>query len=787
MPLLWLSLAFLGGILLAAALSAAAQPAAVPGLHWGVWAGLGLIFVALDFFEKRAAARLGWLAAVRRVNRVGLALLLAALCAGAARYQAHTPALRTHDLAYYNENTVELRGRIDAPPDVRDNAVLLRVRVDALKPSGNTALQPVKGFVLVRLQPGQDWQYGDTLSLYGKLATPSENEEFSYRDYLAVRGIHSIMYYPSARLVEHGGGNALLSAIYALRGKAYETIERLFPQPEAGLLSGILLGLENDIPADLENAFRDTGTTHIIAISGFNIAILAGLFFGLAARLVPRIYAPLIAIPAIIAYTLLVGAQASVVRAAIMGSMALLGRQIGRQSAGANSLAFSAALMCLFNPLMPWDVGFQLSFMATLGLVLFAEPLHQRLETWAAGRFSPQTAKRLSGWVSEYFLFTLAAQVTTLPLIAYHFGRFSISSFLANILILPPQPLVMILGGAALLAGLVWLPLGKLFVMLAWPLPAYTNQMVRLLAQIPGGSLTLGEIPIWAVLAFYVLLFTLTLGRKPLRRLKERWAPELRLKPAALLVALLLAGAGIWRGVADAPDGNLHLTVLNVPDGPALLIQTPDGQALLVNGSSSASQLSSELGQRLPFLRRRLDGLVVTSRKNSALEGLPLTVERFPVKLVLWNEDAAGIRAGESLAKTLQRQSAELHWLENGERLLLGEGAQLRVLLHGSLGTALLVEWGNFCLLMPGGFSAATLLREFPNDLSGVDVIVLGEDDLENDSLLDWGALNPLVTLWRGSAGVAITGDDPHWLHLDPYAWAAFETDGAYLSASRGQ
>ncbi len=154
---------------------------------------------------------------------------------------------------------------------------------------------------------------------------------------------------------------------------------------------------------------------------------------------------------------------------------------------------------------------------------------------------------------------------------------------------------------------------------------------------------------------------------------------------------------------------------------------------------------------------------------------------------MLWNEDAAGIRAVKAWQKRCNARAQNCTGWKNGERLLLGEGAQLRVLLHGSLGTALLVEWGNFCLLMPGGFSAATLLREFPNDLSGVDVIVLGEDDLENDSLLDWGALNPLVTLWRGSAGVAITGDDPHWLHLDPYAWAAFETDGAYLSASRGQ
>ena len=781
MPLLWLSLAFLGGILLAAAI----LPGVQPGLHWAAWAVPGLLFLTLAFFEKRASARLPWLAALRQANRVGLALLLAVFFAGALRYQTHTKAARAHDAAYYNESTLELRGRIDAPPDVRDNAVLLRVRVDTVKPSGSVALQSVKGFVLVRLQPGEDWHYGDELVLYGKLATPSENEEFSYRAYLAVRGIHSILYYPSVRVIANGGGNPLLSAIYTLREKSYATIEHLFPQPEAGLLSGILLGLEHDIPADLEEAFRDTGTTHIIAISGFNIAILAGLFFGLAARLVPRIYAPLLAIPAIIAYTVLVGAQASVVRAAIMGSMALLGRQIGRRGSGVNSLAFSAALMCLFNPLMPWDVGFQLSFMATLGLVLFAEPLQLRLEEWAGKRFSPATTRHISGWVSEYFLFTLAAQVTTLPLIAYHFGRFSLSSFLANILILPPQPLVMILGGVTLLAGLVWFPLGKILAIVTWALPAYTNQFVRCLAQIPGGSLSLGEIPQWTLLAYYVLLFALTVGRKPLISLKERWAPELRLKPAGLLVAMMLVCAGIWRGVAYTPDGNLHLTVLNVPDGPALLIQTPDGQALLINGGSSASRLSSELGQRLPFLRRRLDGLVVTARANAALQGLPLTAERFPVELVLWNEEAATLRTGQDLFEVLQDQEAVMQRLESGQRLLLGEGAQLRVLLHGSLGTALMVEWNDFCMLVPGGFSAKTLQREFPDDLAGVDVVVLAENDFAMRSLREWEALNPVVTLCSGNAGAAGLEDNPRQLYLDTYSWVAFETDGQSLNISR--
>jgi competence protein ComEC len=154
-------------------------------------------------------------------------------------------------------------------------------------------------------------------------------------------------------------------------------------------------------------------------------------------------------------YTVLVGASASVLRAAIMGCFALIARQMGRQT-GINTLAITAALMAGDNPHIIWDVGFQLSFAATLGLVLYAEPLQTWFARLLAHRLPPATARRIAGPAGDYFLFTLAAQVMTLPIIAYHFQRISLVSIVANPVILPAQPPVMILGGLAVLLGLIW-------------------------------------------------------------------------------------------------------------------------------------------------------------------------------------------------------------------------------------------------------------------------------------------------------------------------------------------
>ncbi|UCF27220.1 MAG: ComEC/Rec2 family competence protein, partial [Chloroflexota bacterium] len=404
-------------------------------------------------------------------------------------------------IAYYNDAGQETRvmGTIIKPPDVQDNKVVFRVGVEGIQPYGETMFNPVRGVMLARVSNTEDWKYGDRIMLRGDLETPPEFEDFSYRAYLAQQGVYSYMSNARIYRTSSGGGNFILRAIYAYKTHALDTLYRLWPDPEASLLAGILLGVESGIPEDVDQAFRDTGTSHIIVISGFNITIIAGLLVGVFSRLfgggqsgVRR--AAVIALIGIAAYTILVGADAAVVRAAIMGGTAVFASLVGRRQDGLNTLAVVAGLMAAFNPQVLWNIGFQLSFAATLGLVLYAEPLKAAFEKLASRRVTVETAQKLSRPVGEYFLFTLAAQVLVLPIIIYYFQRFSISSLIANPLILPAQPPVMILGGLALLAGTVYYPLGQLLAWIAWPFVAYTIRIVEFLAGFPGGTLNLGEV-----------------------------------------------------------------------------------------------------------------------------------------------------------------------------------------------------------------------------------------------------------------------------------------------------
>jgi competence protein ComEC len=295
--------------------------------------------------------------------------------------------------------------------------------------------------------------YGDLVRISGNPETPPENESFSYQEYLARKGIHSLVSYPRLEALSSGHGNPLLATLYRFRLKGYGVLNSILPQPQAALLSGILLGLDQDLPDDLVLAFQETGTAHIIAISGFNIAIISAFFFWLFSLLATRWKVFFFSVLVIFLYALLVGAEPAVMRATIMGAMAILGTQIGRRGSGLNTLVFTAAVMCFFDPYLLWDVSFQLSFAATLGLIVIGNPLLRWFTVWLEKRMPSEKARKEADPVGEYLLLTLAAQAASLPLMALHFHQVSLTSVIANPLILPAQPLIMMLGAVALLAG----------------------------------------------------------------------------------------------------------------------------------------------------------------------------------------------------------------------------------------------------------------------------------------------------------------------------------------------
>jgi competence protein ComEC len=783
MPLFWVSLGFLLGTYLAHEYS-------ISILSWSTAA---FIAVMLTLLFSRGM----WPGIYQRLNRVTeklqfsptiLALAIVFLSLGAIRYQLSLPTNNPSFIGYYNDRDLEyvFDGVLVEPPDVRDTYTNLHIKVKQLHAVGEETFTAVKGNLLARVSNSTNFSYGDLIRVEGSIATPASNEDFSYREYLINLGIYSYSYYPSTQLLQHGRGNFIKSALYGFKQNALDKVYTLFPDPEASLMAGILLGVEAGIPQAVQEAFRETGTSHIIVISGFNITIIAALFALLFSRILGKGKGALVAAAGIILYTLLVGANAAVVRAALLGLLTLMGRQFGRRQVGLNSLAFTGALMVMVTPNVLWDVSFQLSFAATLGIMVYAEPLTNWFIRFTSKFIAREKVERLAGPVGEYFLLTLAAQITTLPLMIYYFKRLSLTSIIANPLILPAQPPVMVLGGLSVLSGMVFQPAGQLIAWTAWPFMAYTIRVVEWLAGILHGSIPLGQVAFPLIAIFYGILFAVT-------SFHAQIVPTVkRLSPAFPLTLMAVGTILVWRTAFYAPDNLLHVTILDVGTGEAVLIQSPTGRYVLINGGPSTIRLSDGLGRRMPPLNRTLDWLVAADTDNEDLAGIPANLARFPPIHVLWAGNTNGTRAARDLWGQLLSSSIPVDMMENGQTLDLGDGAGLMALFTNEQGAVLLLRWENFRMLLPMGMDFEAM-DEILSDSSmrNVSALLLSESGyspLNPPELISY--LHPRVALLSVAAADRSGLPSPeaiqalegyNLLRTDLNGWIEILTDGEQM------
>jgi len=650
------------------------------GSAWlaGIWLASFLFpprwALGVALFLSLISLLLGWREARLRV--INLCLLF--LFLGAFRYLLALPHFDETALAYYNGHTVTLEGVVVGEPDLRDRWVKLRVEAKRLKVEGEW--REVQGLALVHTYRYPGYSYGDLLQIEGELETPPEFESFSYKDYLARQGIYTLLRYPQIDRLAQGQGNPFYAALYGLKDRAQATIRAILPEPEASLLSGILLGRDSEIPKDLWDDFNRTQTAHIIVISGFNISIVAGLLSYIGQRILGRNRCLYFALSGILLYTIFVGAGPSVVRAAIMGSLYIIAIHLGRQAHALISLVVAAFLMTLLNPFTLWDLGFQLSFAATLGLILFVPSW----QGWLVSRLDSLSWGVLASGLKalgEGIIVTLAAQIWVLPIILHNFRRFSLVSLLSNALIVPAQPGVMILGGVATILGLIARPLGQVVAWVAWLFLRWTTFTVQLTAKLPWAAVDIGEFSLGLAVLYYGLLIALSMvrgssfsGWQPCNRLAKRLPMKVILGTLAV-VALLL-----WPALFTLPDGRLHVSFLDVGQGDSILIESPSGHQILVDGGPSPAAVTSALGKALPFWDRSLDLVVLTHPQEDHLVGLIGVLERYDVGRFLYPGQGCVTEICRNLWESIEEGEVVHREIEAGMCIELGDGVVVEVL-----------------------------------------------------------------------------------------------------------
>lgn len=711
MPLLWLSCAFLAGL-------AVGTGTEMP--LWGWVIALALAFLAIWLEWK--TPRIKWLQTIWKVCPLPLGLILVVLCFGAGRATVNQLDSSSQIAQLGIGFAVNFQGEVAGMPEQAGARTRLLVDITS----------PVDARVMLYIPRSGNWEYGDRLDITG-VVIPIEPGNS-----LAWRGVEGVLYYPQ---VERMGSQptGIMNVLYQIRQQAKDLLFVYFPQPEAGFLSGILLGMGDYLTNDLYEAFRQTGTSHILVISGFNMALVAGLVALLLKRLLPVRKAAPITVIVITLYTLLTGATPPVVRAALMAGLSVLAATIGRRNTGVNTLALTAAVMCGFNPLLLGNASFQLSFTATLGLVLFADPL----QIWFTGRLEKKMAiglaRRIAAPVAEYFLFTIAAQIVSAPVLFYWFGRIPMIAFLANPLLLPVQPAVMILGGLAVLAGLVWAPLGQVFAWIAWPLTAYSTHIALLLARLPAGWIQIENMTVWGAAGLYGLI-----GAAYYAWL-HRWA---WFKPALVLVFTGLAVAGLARSALTTPVGYLRLTAWQ---GDTLMIQTPNGNSVLVNGQGIAG-LEGDLLGRLGG--QDLSAVLIAPGSADDLSMLGEIISETSLQAAWWLGAVEDNSAGRYLQAALVEAGANPVILQAGDTLLLDDEVRLKVLCITEGGAALWLEYEGLSILIPGRLPRAFI--SLPNHTPDLVIVTAATAD----EWRDFPVLNLAADGWR----MVVSNGEQLWL-----------------------
>ncbi len=298
-----------------------------------------------------------------------LGLWLIFLFLGILRYQLSLPQESDNKIYFYNDQQIEFRGIVSKEPDQREDKV--RLEIEAQKIFIYNDWQKISGKVLLTNYLFPEYQYGDYLQIACSLQKPEKINDFAYDKYLARYNIYSLCYYPKISKVEKGYGNRILAGIYKIKNYFVSKINQILPEPHSSFLAGLLIGAKKSIPPDLTAVFNKTGTTHIIAVSGYNVTIIAVFLLLLAQNLgLGRKKAFWLIIVILIIFDIITGLQASIIRASIMGALVLLASYLGRLSNIRNVLVLAAVVMLLINPkILVFDLGFQLSFLATLGLI----------------------------------------------------------------------------------------------------------------------------------------------------------------------------------------------------------------------------------------------------------------------------------------------------------------------------------------------------------------------------------------------------------------------------------
>jgi len=412
-----------------------------------------------------------------------------AFCTGIYRFHnVDIPATQVFE-SQVGQEEVSFVGEIVDEPTFSENNQRLTVKVQEGE---------FKTKILISTAFDEEYKYGDEISFTGELEKPEnfitdQGKVFDYINYLRKDGVLYVMGYPEIEVLSSGNGNGVKSFLFSFKENFLEKLNLAVQSPESLLLGGLILGEKASFRPELRQSFINTGTIHIVALSGYNVTIVAEWFMKLFSFL-PMNLGIGGGIFAILLFILMTGASSTAIRAGIMATLVLIARATGRNYDVARALILAGVVMILINPfVLVYDVSFQLSFVATVA-VIFVTPRIEKYFMWV-----PESLK-----LRDIISVTFAAYIFVLPFILYKMGNLSLVALPANILVLPFIPFTMVLGFLTGFVGLISHILAVPFGFISYLFLHYELGVINFFSNLPFAAFSFPDFPLILTILIYV-------------------------------------------------------------------------------------------------------------------------------------------------------------------------------------------------------------------------------------------------------------------------------------------
>jgi len=588
---------------------------------------------------------------------------------------------------------VTLVGMVEDEPRLIEDRVFFTLKV-------NRANDRVASGLVSVMAKASELEYGDKIEVKGKLGeleSLSNPGILSFADYLKNKGVHcQLRSSRSPPKVLSNGGNPLKKLSIRLKDRLMVVPQRTLPEPYATLLTSIVFGSRAaKTPVDIKETYKRAGVAHLLVASGMHLGILVGVcLFVVRSTKLPLWSGVLIVSIVNLLYALMTGFGPSILRAAIMAEIMLVGLLFEREKEVYTSLAAAAFVILLFNPKYLFEVGFQLSFAATWALVYIAPVIHEKLKSY------------LPRSVSSLVSVAVSPVLATFPITLYHFSQASLIGMVTNFLLLPWIGMVVILGFVSTVLGTFFLPLGELInganLILLWA----ADLIINFLASLPFAQIFVAPPRIPSILGYYVIVVGMV---EVLRNGKLPKINKFRL----IVLFLAIASIFLWNAIFSGLSGGLTVTVLDVGQGDSILIESPSGKKVLVDGGERKA------GEQIvvPFLRRKgiqkLDMVVLTHAHEDHVGGLPHVLENIKVDSVLDTGYVYESKTYRRFLDLIRRNNIKYGLASSGQKIDFGGNTAAKVLHPDhvfleeceNINNASIVfrlEYGDFSMLFTG-------------------------------------------------------------------------------------